>query len=318
MNWQDRIESARSPDERELLFREALDATANDIDLLLGFAAFLAFDRLEPERARPCYEAAIALRPADAILLGNYADFLASLLRDDDRAETYYRKALAADPYHASNLGNYANFLLERRKDPVRAEECFRMARGADPYHVHHLGHYGFSLVDRGEQALEVLHRLRMAIVADAGRGYSLSHRDVMGVSTTQYEYSEGGCTSWVPRVDLEKLSFFTVAFEGPFDPDQGTLMKAISSHGAAHALATGNALATYASEAIELNTRLSRIHWELASHAGPRRLQIALLSHTIPAEEASQPEVRQEVQRLASRLRTVVLLDADRRRRRD
>jgi len=311
MNWRNRIESARHLDEKERLFREGLDATANDVGLLLDFAVFLALERMAPEQARLCYEAAIAQRPTDAVLIGNYALFLANLLRDDDSAESYYQRALTVDPYHSSNLGNYANFLLERRKNPVRAEECFRLARGADPYHVHHLGHYGFSLVDGGGQAVAVLHRLRTAIVADPGRGYSLGNRDVIGLSTIQYEYSDEGCDAQAPRPDLEMLSFFVLSFEGPFDPDQASLMKAVGSHGAAQALPTGNALATYTSEAVELDTPLSRTHWEHASKAGPRRLQIALLSHTIPTAKALQPEVRQEVQRLDSRLRAVVLLES-------
>jgi Tfp pilus assembly protein PilF len=135
-------------DRAEAMYERAIAAGPERAATLGNYAVFLARNRKDFDRAEAMYERAIAAGPENAATLGNYAAFLAGDRKDFDRAGAMYERAIAAGPERATILGNYAAFLARDRKDFDRAGAMYERAIAAGPEHANNLGNYAL-FVDR-------------------------------------------------------------------------------------------------------------------------------------------------------------------------
>ena len=143
--WVDEAEAAADSDQKQEIFRRALDELPKDAYLLANYAMFLANDRKD-DAAEVMYKRALEAGPKNAVILATYADFLSDKHKDNDAAEVMYKRALEADSKNAFVLGSYADFLSDKRKNYDAAEAMYRRALEADPMDASVLRNYAIFL----------------------------------------------------------------------------------------------------------------------------------------------------------------------------
>lgn len=141
--WQLRINRVDNLDEKESLFKQAIEHIPQSPELKGNFANFLRFERKNLELAEEYYKQALKVDDNHADSHGNYALFLQNIRKDYYLAELHYQKAIELDPTGVNKLGNYAYFLEQCLKNYDYAESLYKRALDLAPFHANNLNNFG-------------------------------------------------------------------------------------------------------------------------------------------------------------------------------
>lgn len=162
--WMWAREAASEPDieKRDFIYRQALDALPNSVELMVSYANFLTNVSEQHDAGEDMYKLAIEADPKDVTALSNYASFLTVVRKSYDAAQDLYVRATHVDSPHASVLGGFAAFLTVVRKDYDAAKAMFHRAIEADRKNAVTRGNYANLLLTLG-QIVDGLAELRIA-----------------------------------------------------------------------------------------------------------------------------------------------------------
>jgi tetratricopeptide (TPR) repeat protein len=183
-SWELKAQSAKTNEEKESVYRDALKVMPESVELNGNYALFLESDRKNYDEAEKHYLKALSINPDDENNNANYALFLGDIRKNYDEAEKYYLKALSLDSEDATNNGNYALFLGDIRKNYDEAEKYYLKALSLDPEDANNNGNYGIFLKNIRKNYDEAEKYYLKALSIDSGsarknNNYALFLRDI-------------------------------------------------------------------------------------------------------------------------------------------
>ena len=110
--WLRKIEQANDIDNKESLYREAIENYPDNATIFGNFAHFMESEKREPEKAEALYRQAIKLDGKHVANINRFANFMAYVRKSYDTAERLYQRAIELEPNDAMSYVNYAGYLI--------------------------------------------------------------------------------------------------------------------------------------------------------------------------------------------------------------
>ena len=110
--WLKKIEQTNDVDNKESLYREAIENYPDNATIFGNFAHFMESEKREPEKAEALYRQAIKLDGKHVENINRFANFMAYVRKSYDTAERLYQRAIELAPNDAMSYVNYAGYLI--------------------------------------------------------------------------------------------------------------------------------------------------------------------------------------------------------------